>query len=69
MTKIDIAKDDIKLYDSLLTQIQEQLSVGMKTQSDVDTMINSKKIKELDTKSLEVEKQIELLEIYSRIEI
>lgn len=67
--KIDIAKDDIKLYDSLLTQIQEQLSVGMKTQSDVDTMINSKKIKELDTKSLEVEKQIELLEIYSRIEI
>jgi outer membrane protein TolC len=67
--KISIAKDDINLYDSLLTQIQEQLSVGMKTQSDVDTMENSKKIKELDTKSLEVEKQIELLEIYSRIEI
>ena len=67
--KIDIAFSDIKLYDSLLTQIEEQLSVGMKTQSDVDTMVNSKKIKELDTKSLEVEKQIELLEIYSRIEI
>ena len=67
--KIEIALSDIKLYDSLLIQIQEQLSVGMKTQSDLDTMINSKKIKELDSKSLDVEKQIELLEIYSRIEI
>lgn len=67
--KIKIALSDIKLYDSLLIQIQEQLSVGMKTQSDLDTMINSKKIKELDSKSLDVEKQIELLEIYSRIEI
>ncbi len=66
--KIKISLSDIKLYDSLLTQIQEQLGVGMKTQSDVDTMENSKKIKELDTKTLEIEKQIELLEIYSRIE-
>lgn len=67
--KIDISLSDIKLYDSLLIQIKEQLSVGMKTQSDLDTMVNSKKIKELDSKSLEIEKQIELLEIYSRIEM
>ncbi|MEA3383717.1 MAG: TolC family protein [Campylobacterota bacterium] len=66
--KIIIALDDVKLYDSLLTQMQEQLTVGLKTISDVQTMENSKKIKELDIKSLNLEKQIELLEIYSRIE-
>ena len=66
--KILIANDDIKLYDSLLTQIQEQLNVGMKTKLDVETMENSKRIKELDIKNLQIEKQIELLEIYSRIE-
>jgi len=64
--KIKIAKDDVKLYDSLLTQMQEQLTVGLKTLSDVQTMENSKKIKALDIKSLNIEKQIQLLEIYSR---
>lgn len=66
--KITIAKNDIKLYDSLLTQLQEQLSVGMSTPSDVQTMKNSKKIKALDVKSLHIDIQIELLNIYSRIE-
>ncbi|MEA2019035.1 MAG: TolC family protein [Campylobacterota bacterium] len=66
--KIVIAKKDVELYDSLLTQMIEQLTVGMKTQSDVDTMINSKNIKTLDIKSLNIDKQIELLEIYSRVE-
>ena len=66
--KIVIAKKDVDLYDSLLTQMIEQQTVGMKTQSDVDTMINSKNIKILDIKSLDIDKQIELLEIYSRVE-
>lgn len=66
--KIDIAKNDVKLYDSLLTQLQEQLSVGMSTPSDVETMENSKKIKALDVKSLNIDIQIKLLDIYSRIE-
>lgn len=66
--KIVIAKKDVELYDSLLTQMIEQLTVGIKTQSDVDTMINSKNIKTLDIKSLNIDKQIELLEIYSRVE-
>jgi len=58
----------VELYDSLLTQLQEQLSVGMSTPSDVQTMENSKKIKALDVKSLNIDIQIELLDIYSRIE-
>ncbi len=67
--KIDISKKDVELYDSLLTQLQEQLDVGMKTISDVQTMQNSKKIKILDVKSLEIDKQIELLEVYARTEV
>lgn len=67
--KIDISKKDVELYDSLVIQLQEQLQVGMKVISDVQMMENSKKIKALDVKSLEIDKQIELLEIYSRIEI
>ena len=65
--KILIAKKDVELYDSLLTQLQEQLAVGMKTPSDVETMENSRKIKALDVKSLNIEKQMELLNIYSRV--
>jgi len=66
--KIKIAKDDIKLYNSLLVQIQEQLEVGMKTKIDVETMENSKNIKLLDIKILQLEKQIELLNIYARLD-
>jgi outer membrane protein TolC len=67
--KIFIAKNDIQLYDSLVTQIQEQLNVGMKTQSDLDTIQNSQKIKKLEIKSLDVDKQLEMLELYSRMKI
>ena len=67
--KIIIAKNDIELYDSLVTQIKEQLDVGMKTKSDLETIENSRYIKTLEIKSLNIEKQIELLEIYSRTQI
>ncbi len=67
-SKIKIAKENVKLYNSLLIQIIEQYEVGMKAQSDVQTITNSKEIKALDIKSLEIEKQIQLLEIYSRLE-
>ncbi len=66
--KIKIAQNNVELYDSLLTQIIEQHEVGMKTESDVQTMVNSKQIRTLDIKSLNIEKQIQLLEIYSRVE-
>ena len=61
-------KNNVELYSSLLTQLEEQLSVGMKTISDVQTMENSKKIRTLDVKSLNIDIQIELLDIYSRIQ-
>ena len=64
--KISITHDDVELYDSLLTQLQEQLDAGIATESDVQTMQNSKEIKKLELRSLEIDKQIELLEIYAR---
>ena len=67
--KITIAKTDINLYNSLVTQIKEQLDVGMKTKSDLQTIENSRDIKILDIETLKIDKQIELLEIYSRIDI
>ena len=67
--KIEIANSDIQLYDSLVTQIKEQLDVGMKTKSDLETIQNSRHIKTLEIKSLKIEKQLELLEIYSRVQI
>lgn len=67
-SKIEIAKSNITLYDSLVTQIKEQLDVGMKTASDLETIQNSKKIKHLEIKSLKIDQQMELLEIYYRME-
>lgn len=65
--KIDIAKEDYELYNSLLNVIIEEKNAELKTQSDVDTLSNSQKIKALDVKIHEIEKQIELLELYSKL--
>jgi len=67
--KIKIAQSDIELYDSLLVQMIEQKNVGMKTDSDVQTMENSKKIKSLDLISLGFDEQLALLDIYYRVQI
>ncbi len=66
-SKISIAKNDYELYNSLLDVIMEEKEAELKTQSDVDTLLNSKKIKALELKILDLEKQIELLDIYSKI--
>jgi outer membrane protein TolC len=65
--KVKIAQDDLKLYNSLLTQMKELEEAGIKTKSDVDTMQNSLDIKYLDIKILDIEAQLELLELYSRL--
>lgn len=68
-SKIDLTKDDFKLYNSLLDTIIEEKNAEIKTQSDVDTLLNSKKIKEFELKIYKIDKQIELLDIYSKIGI
>jgi len=65
--KINIAKDDFNLYTSLLEDISISFEAGLTEKANVDIMKNSKKIKSLDIKIFGIDKQIELLDIYSRI--
>jgi outer membrane protein TolC len=65
--KKQIAKDDFELYNSLLVIIIEEKNAELKTQSDVDTLLNSQKIKSIDLKIYELEEQIELLDLYAKI--
>lgn len=65
--KLKIAKDDFRLYDSLLKIIIEEKNAELKTQSDVETLQNSQKIKSLEAKIYKLQEQIELLDIYSKI--
>jgi len=65
--KSNLAKQDYKLYDSLLHIIIEEKEAQLKTQSDVDTLKNSRDIKALDIKIFSYEEQIELLDLYAGI--
>lgn len=65
--KKEIAKKDYDLYNSLLEVIMQEKEAEIKTQNDVDILQNSQKIKSLEVKILELQKQIELLEIYAKL--
>ncbi|WP_457605609.1 TolC family protein [Nitratifractor sp.] len=64
--KIALARADEKLYRSLLKSTKEQAAVGEKTRLDVETMRNSMEIARLDAKVYEIEKQIQLLQLYAK---
>jgi len=66
-SKISLAKDDFNLYTSLLEDLSISFEAGLNARADVDIMKNSKKIKSLDIKIFDIDKQIELLDIYARI--
>jgi len=66
-SKIKLAKDDFNLYTSLLEDLSISFEAGLNARADVDIMKNSKKIKSLDIKIFDIDKQIELLGIYARI--
>ena len=65
--RIHITKEDLAVYDSILSVIYEEKEAQLKTQSDLDTLENSQKIKALDLKIFEIEKQIELLSVYAKL--
>jgi len=65
--RIDVTKEDLSIYDSILKVIHEEKEAQIKTQSDLDTLENSQKIKVLDLKIYEVDKQIELLSVYAKL--
>lgn len=65
--RITITKEDLGLYNSILTIIKEEKEAELKTQSDIDTLQNSQKIKSLDLKLFEIDRQMELLELYAKL--
>lgn len=66
--RLQITRDDLEVYNSILKIINEEKEAQLKTQSDLDTLQNSQKIKSLDLKIYEVDKQIELLEMYAKLQ-
>ena len=66
--RLQITKDDLDVYDSILKIINEEKEAQIKTQSDLDTLQNSQKIKSLDLKVYEIDKQLELLEMYVKLQ-
>ena len=65
--RIKLAIEDIKLYDELLVVNQEEYKAGYKTIDDVQTLENSKKIRQLDIKQYELNIQKEILALYFNI--
>ncbi|WP_457744828.1 TolC family protein [Sulfurimonas sp.] len=62
--KIALSKDNKKLYKKLLLDTKKLYASGYKTKYDVQTLTNSLKIQTIDTKIYEIDKQLELLNLY-----
>jgi outer membrane protein TolC len=62
--KIALSRENRVLYEKLLADTQELYSAGYKTEYDVQTLQNSVQIQEFDFKIFELERQLELLNLY-----
>ncbi len=65
--RIEITKDDLNTYNSILKTLKEEKEAQLKTQSDIDTLENSKNIKNLELEIFEIDRQITLLECYAKL--
>jgi len=62
--KIALSNENIELYTKLLDDTKKLYSAGYKTEYDVKTLENSLHIQNIDTKIYEIDKQLELLNLY-----
>jgi outer membrane protein TolC len=62
--KIKIYQNTINTYNSLIQNTKDNIKVGVNTNLDLQTLINSAKIQELNIKSLKLDKEIEILNLY-----
>jgi outer membrane protein TolC len=62
--KIAFSNENKKLYAKLLDDTKELYSAGYKTEYDVNTLKNSLHIQDVDTKIYQIDKQLELLNLY-----
>ncbi len=65
--RIKITDEDIEVYASILSIIEEEKEAELKTQSDLDTLQNSAKIKTLDKEIYQIDKQLTLLDMYVKL--
>jgi len=65
--KIELAFEDIQLYDELLGVNEEEYKAGYKTIDDINSLKNSMQIRKLDIKSYKINIQKELLKLYFMI--
>ncbi len=66
--KIMLAKKDEKVYKSLYRLTKNLADAGEKTSFDADIMHNSLQIRKIDQKIYEIDKQVQLLKLYVRVE-
>jgi len=66
--KIVLAKKDEKVYNNLFRLTENLAQAGEKTSLDADIMQNSLQIRKLDQKIYKIDKQIQLLKLYIRVE-
>ncbi|RUM45280.1 MAG: hypothetical protein DSY46_03395 [Hydrogenimonas sp.] len=64
--KIALAKEDEQLYASLVASTKEKVDAGEMTGYDLQTMENSKMIRQLDQKIFDLDKQLILLDLYEK---
>jgi len=62
--KIALSNENIELYSKLLSDTKKLFTVGYKTEYDVKTLENSLQIQNINTKIYEIDKQLELLNLY-----
>lgn len=66
-SKIKLTKNNINVYNELLEQTIELVNTGIKTSNDKKILENSKNSELLNLKIYEIDKQLQLLELYGKI--
>ena len=62
--KIQLAKENFTIYNKLLTDTKKLYQAGYKAKPDVDLLQNSADMAKLDMQIYEIDKQLELLNLY-----
>jgi outer membrane protein TolC len=65
--KIALSEENRALYAKLLDETTQLYTAGYKTTYDVQTLSNSVKIEEVEQRTFELDKQLELLNLYEKL--
>jgi outer membrane protein TolC len=62
--KTKVANQNLKLYEELINLTSKEVQAGTKTKYDLETLQNNEKIEEYNIKINEIQKQIQLANLY-----